>query len=81
MGCKEWNEKIPTVGKTLALICLLINVIWSGIGTIIIAVANEAGFEQCSFIIGIVQWFTQVFFFFGKFWAIWWGWLAYQKAS
>ena len=81
MSCKEWQDKIPAVDKVMAIICLLINALfWPGLGTMILAFMNKGGMEQCTLIIGIIQWLTCPLLI-GWIWAIWWGFLAFQKAS
>ena len=50
-------------------------------GLILAAVINTDGkMEQCTLIIGIVQWFT-CWCLVGWIWAIWWGWLIYKKQA
>ena len=94
MGCKEWQDKIPRAKQPLHLIVFLLNIFPSCWGTFLVACINEAGqFEQCTLIIGVVQWllvwggyllFWWIFFiptWIGWFWSIWWGWLIFQKGK
>lgn len=82
MGCKEWQDSIPVTKSPIGLLCLIINVLfWAGLGTCIAAAVNESpgNFEQCTFIIGILQMVTFWVFLIGWIWAIWWGVLIMQK--
>lgn len=95
MGCKEWQDAIPRVKQPLHLIFFLINVFFPGWGTALAACINESGqFEQCTLIIGVVQninwwagWFLSyfligfIFILIGWIWAVWWGYLIFQKGK
>ncbi len=83
MGCQEWQDDIPKTSQVLAIIALIINILFApGIGTCIAALVHEegGGMRQCTLIIGIIQFFTAGCLI-GWIWAIWWGFLIFQKAK
>ena len=43
------------VNETIGLICLILNIVWPGLGTIIAGVASTKGFSCAAVIIGICQ--------------------------
>ncbi len=82
MSCNEWQGKIPTTKSPFGIIFFIINVLfWPGLGTILAAFINTNGkMEQCTLIIGVIQWFT-CWLLIGWIWAIWWGWLIFKKQA
>ena len=81
MGCKEWQDAIPKTKSPLNIIFFIINIWpWPGLGTMLAACVNEGSFEQCTLIIGIVQWLT-CWILIGWIWSIWWGWLIFNKGK
>lgn len=80
-GCSEWQADIPATKSPIGILCFIINLLcWPGLGTMIAALVHEegGGMRQCTLIIGIIQWFTAGCLI-GWIWAIWWGWLIFQK--
>ena len=83
MGCAEWKEQIPKCKSPMNVIFFILNILWSGFGTMLSACVNESpgSFVQCQLIIGICQYFGTILFYIGWFWSIWWGWLIFQKGK
>ena len=83
MGCQEWQDDIPKCSQVLGIIALLINIFFiPGLGTMLAALVHEegGGMRQCTLIIGLIQFFTAGCLI-GWIWAIWWGFLIFQKAK
>ena len=83
MGCQEWQDDIPKTSQVLGIIALLINIFFiPGLGTMLAALVHEegGGMRQCTLIIGLIQFFTAGCLI-GWIWAIWWGFLIFQKAK
>jgi len=90
MGCKEWQDKIPRAKAPLHLIFFILNIFPSCWGTLLVSCINEnGGMEQCTLIIGIVQfcliwlgwWLFYIPSLCGWIWSVWWGWLIFQKGK
>ena len=81
MVCEKWQQSIPSIDKTMALILWLINILfWPGLGTMISAFMGGGDMITDQLIVGILQWLT-CGCIVGWIWAIWWGYLLYQKAK
>ena len=82
-GCKEWQDAIPQTKSPLGIIFFILN-IWpglAGVGSILASFVNTAGkLEQCTLIIGILQWLLE-FILIGWLWSIWWGFLIFKKQA
>ena len=76
------DELIHPVGRTLGLVCLLINIFIPGIGTIVHAVSGPQGdpHQTKKVIFGIVQFFT-AFLLFGWIWSIIYGVKIFNRAD
>ena len=70
---------VPKVEKTVALICLLVNIFMPGFGTLIGAIATPTGCDFCAFVYGILQ-ILLTGFGIGWIWSVVWGLLMYQSA-
>ena len=74
-------KEVPRVSKTIGIVCLVINIILPGIGTMVAACADQAKMVPKSQIfIGFLQFFTVYFLFFGWIWSIYWGYLIFQES-
>ena len=80
MACEKWQASIPTMDKTMGLIMFIINIFWPGFGTLFAACIGKTDNSTDQFIVGILQIFTSMCLV-GWIWAIWWGYLIYQKAQ
>eukprot|EP00347_Sterkiella_histriomuscorum_P023722 403333611 len=67
----EWLSSIKSVGKTMGILLLLLNIFMPGVGTIINALMGH-GISGTGLLIGFVQMITS-FMLLGWIWSIWWG--------
>ena len=75
-----WIERIPVVSNSNAIVILVLNIIFPGLGTIILAFkSTKISIEH--FLIGIVQFLLFFFFFVGILWSIWMSILVLQKTG
>lgn len=75
----KWKADIPSLGKGLALVLLILNIIFPAWGTFLSACLGKE-FKSTQIIVGLLQFFT-CFLIIGWIWSIWWGILIYEKAS
>ena len=81
MACEKWQESIPQLDKTMALVLWIIDILfWPGMGAMISACMGPNGMITDQLIVGLLQWFT-CGCLVGWIWAIWWGYIRYQKAK
>lgn len=73
------DDAIAATDKGLAIVCLLFNIFFPGVGTIINACMGDA--PVAGIIYGILQMFTIVFFFAGWIWSIVYGAKIVQKSN
>ena len=78
--CEKWIQSIPFVSQGNGIIILIINILFPGLGTMILACMspNISG-EQL--LIGMLQFLFFIFFFVGILWSIWWSILVLQKSG
>ena len=74
---KKSQSSIPETSKNNAIVLLIINILFPGIGTCIMACLNK--FSCTCLIIGMLQIIT-TFLLIGWIWSIWWGVLCLQKS-
>lgn len=74
----ELQAEIPATTQVIAIILLIINIFFPGIGTIIMSFMG--GFKVKTLIVGIVQLCT-AFIIIGWIWSIYWGILCLQKSK
>ena len=79
MVCEKWQASIVKVDKTMAMVLLVINIFFPGIGTMINACMGSGGMVTDQIIVGLLQFFT-AWLLIGWIWAIWWGIIMVQKA-
>ena len=73
------DKSVVKVDKTMALILLIVNILFSGIGTMISACIGPE-FNSMALIFGILQ-LICTFLIFGWCWSIYHGVLIYKKAE
>jgi hypothetical protein len=78
--CEKWIQTIPVVSQCNGIIILILNILFPGLGTMILACMspNISG-EQL--LIGMLQFLFFIFFFVGILWSIWWSILVLQKTG
>ena len=72
--------EVPKVSMIIGFMALAFNVLLPGFGTIIAACAVEDMVSKTHVLCGVLQFFTS-FILVGWAWAIYWGWLIFQKAQ
>ena len=72
-------QVVPRVSMFLAIISFALNIIMPGFGTIVASCAVDDLVQKTQVAVGVLQFLTSVFIV-GWIWAIWWGWLIFQKA-
>ena len=76
MCCKE---AINEVDHTMATVCLILNIIWPGLGT---AVNACMGKHVChGLLVALLQVATVPLFLFGWIWSIWYGLKIVEKSK
>ena len=80
MVCQKWQDSIVKVDKTMAIVLLILNIFFPGLGTLINACMGDGGVVGDQIIVGILQWLTAICIF-GWIWAIWWGIIMVQRAG
>ena len=73
-------ETPPHLNREFAIVVLILNIIFPGVGTIIAAFNDEKGYNYNQFWIGFQQ-FNLFIIIVGWFWSVWWGFLILEKAS
>jgi hypothetical protein len=71
---------VAKVDPPMHIVLFIINIIFSGVGTICSAFIDKNGFNAEALIFGILQvvlWFALI----GWIWSIWHGYLIYKKAE
>jgi hypothetical protein len=76
---KGLQDKLPSVDKCMAIILLLINIFFPGVGTMICA-CIKGGFVMENLVVGLIQFLTACCII-GWIWSIWWGVVIIQKSS
>ena len=77
---ENWQASIPICSKTCALIMFFLNICFPPLGTFIMAfISKPCSTDQ--FLVAVLQILTFPLCFVGWVWAIWWGYLCYNKAS
>jgi hypothetical protein len=80
MVCEQWQGSIPSMDKGMAILLLVLNIFFPGLGTLICAFMGGGDVITDQIIVAILQWLTAICIV-GWIWAIWWGILMYQKAK
>ena len=75
---EDLQAEIPCTTSIIAIILLIINIIFPGIGTVVMAFIG--GFKPKTLIVGILQFFT-AFLIIGWIWSIWWGIVCLTKSK
>ena len=78
MVCEKWQESIVSTDKTMAIVLLILNIFFPGLGTLINAFMGD-GVVGDQVLVALLQWLTAICIV-GWIWAIWWGILMTQKA-
>jgi len=79
--CDQWIEKIPVVSESAAVAIFILNIIFPGVGTMVLACLGPSGNVGDQLLVGILQLLLFAFCFIGIFWSIWWSVLVFQKAG
>ena len=79
----EMHEKsIVKVDRNMGIIVLLLNVFFSGIGTIVAGVLVGGTFQVINnIIVGFLQLILFPYCFLGWIWSLYTGWLIYKKSK
>ena len=80
MVCENGQSSIVKVDSTMGIVLLILNILWSGLGTVINGCMGSGGVVTDQIIVGILQFLTSMCLI-GWFWSIWWGVLIMQKAA
>ncbi len=76
---EELKGKLPTLNKVMAIVILVLNIFFPGVGTLICACIGPK-FETDNIIVGLLQ-LLLAGCIIGWIWSIWWGIIVLQKAS
>ena len=68
------------VNETLGLLCLILNIIFSGTGTIVAGIANKKGMNCTAVLVGLVQ-FLLVLILVGWIWSMCHGYHIYVRSK
>ncbi len=75
--CQSLVNSIPETSKINAIVILVLNILFPGIGTCIMACLNSCSFTNLA--VGLLQILLSLFCI-GWIWAIWWGVICLQKS-
>ncbi len=79
--CASLQAKtVKKVGQPMHIILFIVNILFSGVGTMISACIGSGGFCMTTLLVGLCQ-FLLTFFLIGWIWSIWWGYLIFLKSS
>ena len=70
-------KELAPVKSPMHIVLLILNIIWSGLGTMINSCMGSK-FNSTCFLVGLIQWLT-AFCLVGWIWSIYWGILIFQK--
>lgn len=73
----KWKAEIPSCDKVVAIVLLVINIIFPGIGTAVMSCIG--GFKPWTLLVAILQLLT-AFIIIGWIWSIWWGIICLEKS-
>lgn len=73
------NASVRKQSPNVGILCLILNIIFPGIGTIINSVVG-GDFLVKGLVVGLIQLFT-AFLIIGWIWSIWWGFLILKKSK
>jgi TM2 domain-containing membrane protein YozV len=77
---EKWIQSIPVVSPSNGIVILILNILFPGLGTMILAcMSSNINGEQL--LIGMLQFLTFIFLFVGILWAIWWSIMVLQKTG
>jgi hypothetical protein len=76
---QKYKNMIPTTSKCMAIILLVLNVIWPGLGTAIMGCLSP-NFLVENLVIALLQ-FLLLFCLIGWFWSIMWGVFCLMKST
>ena len=75
----SWKAELPVMPKGLAIVLLVINIFFPGIGTILAsALGNEC--RPFNILVGLLQILTAGIII-GWVWSIWWGLIMVEKSN
>ena len=57
-SCAKCKESVVKLSPSTALTLLIVNILWSGMGTMLSACMAKEGFQSNAFMYGICQWLT-----------------------
>ena len=77
---QDWQNSIPAMKQVIAIILLIVNIFFPGIGTMISACVGGGKLITDQLLVGLLQWLT-AFCIVGWIWSIYWGILMVQKAN
>ncbi|CDW82909.1 UNKNOWN [Stylonychia lemnae] len=74
------SKSVRKVEKPLHLIIFIVNIFFSGVGTMITGCISKEGFSVYTILVGLVQLLT-AWLIVGWIWSIFWGYLIFKKSD